>query len=60
MRPPLRLPVASDHTACIELCLGEKQAAAYMLPQDARRLAEEILKRVDEIEHTPNTRPQPD
>jgi hypothetical protein len=57
MYPPLRLPVESDRTGCVELCLGE-DSAALLLPQDARRLAEEILKRVDEIEHTPDTRTQ--
>jgi hypothetical protein len=31
-----------------------------MSPADARRLAQEILQRVDEIEHSPDTRPPSD
>lgn len=58
--PPLRVPVVSDDSGGIELCLGEKWMTARMLPADARRLAEEILQRVDEIEHTPDTRQRPD
>ena len=54
--PPLREPTVSDTNARIELCLGEEWMTASMLPADARRLAEEILQRVDEIEHSPDTR----
>ena len=58
MYPPLRLPNAADDTGCIEVCLGEESPTACMLAQDARTLAEEILRRVDELERMPNTRPQ--
>ena len=54
--PPLRVPVVSDDRGCIEVCLGEEWPAARMSPANARRLAQEILRRVDEVEHTPDTR----
>ena len=54
--PPLRMPTVSDTNARIELCLGEERMTAYLLPADARRLAEEILQRIDEIERSPDTR----
>jgi hypothetical protein len=55
--PPLRVPVVSDDSGCIELCLGEERMTARMTSADARRLAQEILRRVDEIDHSPETRP---
>lgn len=59
VEPPLRRPGFSDECARVEVCLGGLETAASLLPADARRLALEILQRVDAIERSPDTRPQP-
>jgi hypothetical protein len=54
--PELRRPGLSDDTARIDICVNERDVAASLTPADARELALAILRRVEAIEHSPDTR----
>jgi hypothetical protein len=54
--PQLRRPGLSDDTARVDLCVGQRDVLASLAPDDARRLAQEILRRVEAIEGSPDTR----